>query len=89
MGFGGDIRIHSKRDPCLPLQFGSALCKSIQFRYAFEIEHQDVCLESGIHFRNRLADAGEDDLFRDPTVRVLLPLQFATRDHVESATQLP
>src|SRR5260370_26229896 len=87
MGVGGDIGIHSKRDSRLPLQLGSPLCKSFQFRRAFEIEHQDVCLESGVHFRNRLADAREDDLSCDPTVRTQHPLQFATRDHIESATR--
>src|SRR6202158_5427762 len=86
MSFGGDVGIHSQRDRGALAHAAGALRQRPQLRLALDVEKHDSCLQCRGQFLARFAYTREYDSFRGLTFRSEYSFQFATRDHVESAS---
>src|ERR1700686_1798483 len=86
MSFGGDVGIHSQRDRRSLAHAAGALRQRPQLRLALDVEKHDSCLQGRGQFLARFAYAREYDSLRGLTFRSEYSFQFATRDHVESAS---
>ena len=87
VGLYRDIRVHTQREPCPLFEASRPLGEPLQLGLAFDVEEEDVGLESRVELPILLAHAGEHNPAQGFGSSATNPLQLATGDDIEAATQ--
>ena len=88
MRIGGHVRVDAQGNSSNGSQPRRAFGKNLEFRFALDVEQENVGLEGGGDLVAGLADAGEDHSPGRGAVCGEHAFQFSARNHVKPASRV-